>query len=121
MYDVYTLVIDISADTQKSEAIQIARGTLPAYLVVPASFDGTGITVEVSFDNQQTWDTLEAQNGGSNPYTLTVRASRSAPSVIPIDPEVVRGLFNLRFVSNAEETADRSLVLVVLRDPTSVR
>lgn len=91
-----------------SSAVNVKRLTV-ASIVTPASFEGTTITFQVSYDGETTWVPLHDSSG--NVVTLTVASSRATY----VADDVFKGvIFSLRLVAGSAQSGD-SVVSIVLR------
>lgn len=102
--------VTILSGEQKSDPIKFNNRN-PRFLIVPSDFDGTEITAEVKF--RQTWSTV-CKVDTTEQWRAVVDTGRSQPSCIPVKVESFLGLEQVRFISNAEETADREILVVVM-------
>lgn len=99
-----TAIIDISASTTISEAIDLGGDAL-AGLIMPSAFTGTAITYQVSNDKEGTYVVLNDDAG--NAVSTTVAPSKA----ITLNPTTFYGWRYIKLVSGSAEAADRTIIL----------
>jgi uncharacterized protein (AIM24 family) len=89
-----------------SATVDLGEGTLCGYFL-PASWSGTAVTYNVSFDGT---NFFLLSSGGST-LTTTVAASR----YIAIDPNIFRGVKSVQFISGTSETSGPKTITCATR------
>ncbi|MGD9276262.1 MAG: hypothetical protein PVJ67_03765 [Candidatus Pacearchaeota archaeon] len=87
-----------------SDIVKFYGSTLKT-IILPASFDGTSLTFKVSYDGISFFDYYNVNN---IQVSITCTAGR-AYGVLAND---FNSIYALKIVSNASETADRSIILL---------
>lgn len=106
----YNTIIDTIQATilngQTESSIVDLKGTTSAVLYIPASFTGTSISFQTSFDNGDTFFVL--QDGNGNPVSPSVSPSIS----VPLSPQQFYGIRLLKIVSGSAEVGDKIITVV---------
>ncbi len=101
------LLIDVSEDASNSTGVQ-ADGLLLSGIVFPATMTGANVTFDFSFDGS-TWVDVAETNNTEVTYNV------SAGNVVRVDPSgwAFAPACILRLTSDATETADRNIILIL--------
>lgn len=101
---VVTQTVTIANGGATSTAADL-RGTTATVFYVPAEFEGTQITFQVSYDNSTFSQLIDADGGAA------IVASVAAGKATPLDPGVLCGAQYLKVVSNNAVAADRTITI----------
>jgi len=99
--------VDIE-DTESISEDADLKGSDLVKVVIPPDFSGTAITLQASYDSLN-WGDVEIDG---EIYSESVLEDRTNYSIISLNLHATVSLRHVRVVSNAQETAKRTLLLI---------
>jgi hypothetical protein len=109
-YDL-TATIVIATDDDLSAAVDL-NGTQLVGIIVPANFDGTGITLNASDTIDGTFVAVQTDRTSATPYPITTTASR----YVPIDNlQITEGLRFIKIGTASAQTTTNTVFKLVTK------
>src|SRR3954468_15319314 len=107
----YDLTATIAVSGTTSGAVDLSGCTLVG-LFVPATFDGTTLTITASNSLTGTYVTVQQDHTSSSAYTITTAASR----YVPLDNlDIAVGLQFIKFVAGSSQTTTDTVITLAVR------